>query len=160
MNYSALIVESEAELRVLEKKYKKAVERDRIRFLKVLKTGQATTQLAAGQTIGIGERQAQRLWQSYRKAGLMALMPPPERRGWGKLSTQQMSHLRRFLQDDQAQTLAHIQAYLAGSLGVMYSISGVGSLCQRLKIKSKTGRPVNVRQAPGAVEGFKKNSTN
>lgn len=160
MNYSALTVESEAELERLERKHKRAVERDRIRFLKVLKTGQETAQLAAGQTIGIGERQAQRLWQSDPKAGLAALMLPPERRGWGKISSQQMSHLRRFLQDDQAQTLAHIQAYLAGSLGLTYSISGVGSLCQRLNVKPETGRPVNVRQAPGAVEGFKKNSVN
>ena len=54
--------------------------------------------------------------------------------------------------------LEHIRAYLTGKLGVNYSISGVATLCKRLKIKLKTGRPVNVRQVPGAVEEFKKNS--
>lgn len=156
MNYAHLIIETEAELYQLEKRRSLAIERDRVRFLRLLKTGQATNQTTAGQAIGLGQRQAQRLWQGYRKAGLPALMMPPSRRGWGKLSSHQMSCLRQFLQDDQAQTLAHIQAYLLGRLGVQYSISGISSLCQRLKIKPKTGRPLNVRQAPDAVESFKK----
>lgn len=156
MNYAQLITETEAELVKLEKRRSIAIERDRIRFLRLLKTTQATNQTIAGQAIGLGQRQAQRLWQLYRKAGLSALMIPPSRRGWGKLSSHQMSCLRQFLYDDQAQTLAHIQDYLLGSLGVKYSISGISSLCQRLQIKPKTGRPVNVRQAPDAVESFKK----
>jgi transposase len=59
--------------------------------------------------------------------------------------------------DDQAQTLADIQAYLSNNLGVEYTISGISDLCNRLNIKLKTGRPVNVRQQPGAVQAFKKN---
>ncbi len=158
MDYSALIRESETELRQLESKQSLCINRDRIQFLKLLKTQQVTGQAAAGEAIGIGQRQAQRLWQTYRKKGLHGLISPPNRRGWGQISCQQISHLRQFLGDDQAQTLAHIQAYLAGSLGLEYSISGVSNLCQRLKIKPKTGRPVHVRQKPGAVEEFKKNS--
>ena len=156
MNYAKLITESENELIALEKKQTQVVNQDRIQFLKVLKTGQATTQLQAGQAIGIGQRQAQRLWQRYRTKGLDNLLVKAKRLRWGKLSSQQISHLRQFLLNDHAQTLAHIQAYLAGSLGVKYSISGVGSLCKRLKIKLKTGRPVNVRQAPGAADEFKR----
>jgi len=157
MDYSALIRESETELRQLESKQSLCINRDRVQFLKLLKTQQVTGQAAAGEAIGIGQRQAQRLWATYRKKGLTGLILPPNRRGWGNISCQQISHLRQFLLDDQAQTLAHIQAYLAGSLGLEYSISGVSNLCQRLKIKAKTGRPVNVRQKPGAVQEFKKN---
>jgi transposase len=157
MNYAQLIAESADELAALEKKQTQVVNRDRIHFLKVLKTGQAITQAQAGQAIGIGHRQAQRLWQRYTAKGIKDLLVKAKRLRWGKLSSQQISLLRQFLLDDQAQTLAHIQAYLAGSLGVKYSISGVGSLCKRLKIKPKTGRPVNLRQAPGAVDEFKKN---
>lgn len=159
MNYPDLILESELELQVLENKQSLVVNRERICFLKLLKTRQALTQTAAGEAIGIGQRQAQRLWQRYRTKGLNQLMLPQKRLRWGNLSSIQISHLRQFLLDDQAQTLAHIQAYLRGKLGVEYSISGVGSLCKRLKIKAKTGRPVNVRQVPGAVEEFKKNFT-
>lgn len=158
MDYSLLISETEPELTLLETKQSLCINRDRIRFLKLLKTRQLTTQAAAGEAIGLSQRQAQRLWAVYRKKGLAGLISPPNRRGWGKISSQQISHLRQFLYDDQAQTLAHIQAYLAGSLGLTYGISGVSNLCQRLKIKPKTGRPVNVRQKRGAVDEFKKNS--
>ena len=158
MDYSSLITETEAELTQLERRQSVATDRDRIRFLRVLKTQQATGQAQAAQTIGLGQRQGQRLWYLYRQKGLTGLINPPNRRGWGNISCQQISHLRQFLLDDQAQTLAHIQAYLAGSLGLAYSISGVSYLCQRLKIKAKTGRPVNVRQEPGSVDEFKKNS--
>jgi len=37
----------------------------------------------------------------------------------------QISHLRQFLLDDQAQTLADIQAYLLRNLGVDYTIGGI-----------------------------------
>ena len=97
MNYAQLIIETEAELYQLEKRQSLAVERDRVRFLKLLKTGHATNQTTAGQAIGLGQRQAQRLWQLYRKTGLPALMMPPSRRGWGKLSSYRMSCLRQFL---------------------------------------------------------------
>lgn len=156
MNYASLIKETAAELNLLEKKQSLAIDRDRIRFLKVLKTQQVAGQTQAGEAIGLGQRQVQRLWRLYRQKGLSGLISTPNRRGWGKISCQQISHLRQFLYDDQAQTLAHIQACLAGSLGLTYSISGVSNLCQRLKIKPKTGRPVNVRQKPGAVDEFKK----
>lgn len=158
MDYSSLITETEADLAQLERKQSLCINRDRIRFLRLLKTQQVSGQAQAGEHIGLGQRQAQRLWTRYRTKGLAGLIDSPNRRGWGKISCQQISHLRQFLMDDQAQTLAHIQAYLAGNLGLKYSISGVSNLCQRLKIKSKTGRPVNVRQKPGAVEEFKKNS--
>lgn len=157
MNYSKSITESELDLQKLEKKQSLVVNRDRIRFLMLLKTGQASTQTAAGEAIGIGQRQAQRLWQRYRTKGIEGLLLAAKRLRWGKLSSQQISYLRQFLLDDQAQTLADIQAYLKGKLGVAYSISGVGSLCKRLKIKPKTGRPVNLRQQPGAMDEFKKN---
>ena len=157
MDYSSLISKAETELSQLERKQSLCINRDRIRFLKLLKTQQVTGQAVAGEAIGIGQRQAQRLWATYQKKGLDGLISPPNRRGWGQISCQQIAHLRQFLFDDQAQTLDHIQAYLADSLGLDYSISGVSNLCQRLQIKAKTGRPVNVRQKPGAVDAFKKN---
>ncbi|WP_028523369.1 winged helix-turn-helix domain-containing protein [Runella limosa] len=73
---------------------------------------------------------------------------------WGKLSSVQITQLRQFLLDDQAETLADIQAYLKNNLGVGYTIGGVSDLCKRLKIKLKTGRPVNVCQQAGAIEEF------
>ena len=157
MDYFEFIKESESDLLSLEKREKNAMRRDRIRFIRVLKSGNFRSQSAAGSSIGLGERQSQRLWSSYVKGGLSSLLSTYAERWWGKLSSVQISQLRSFLLSDQAQTLADIQAYLAGNLGVKYSISGVSDLCKRLKIKAKTGRPVNVRQKPGSVDDFKKN---
>jgi transposase len=157
MNYTEFIKESESDLLALEKREKNAMRRDRIRFIRMLKTGNFRSQSAAGVSIGLGERQSQRLWSSYVKGGISSLLSTYAERWWGKLSSVQISQLRSFLLSHQAQTLADIQAYLAGNLGVKYSISGVSDLCKRLKIKSKTGRPVNIRQKPGSVDEFKKN---
>lgn len=157
MNYVEFIKESESYLLSLEKREKNAMRRDRIRFIRMLKMGNFRSQSAAGASIGLGERQSQRLWSSYAKGGISSLLSTYAERWWGKLSSVQISQLRSFLLSDQAQTLANIQAYLAGNLGVKYSISGVSDLCKRLKIKAKTGRPVNVRQKPGSVDDFKKN---
>jgi transposase len=157
MKYADIIKESESDLLQLEKREKNAMRRDRIRFIRMLKTGQFRSQSAAGAAIGLGERQSQRLWSCYMKEGIAGLISTYSERWWGKLSSVQISQLRAFLLSDQAQTLADIQAFLAGNLGVNYTIGGVSDLCKRLKIKLKTGRPVNVRQKPGSVEDFKKN---
>jgi transposase len=157
MKYADLIKESESDLLLLERREKNAMRRDRIRFIRTLKSGEFRSQTRAGGAIGLGERQSQRLWSIYIKGGIKELLSTYSERWWGKLSSVQISQLRTFLLSDQAQTLADIQAYLSGNLGVKYSISGVSELCKRLKIKAKTGRPVNVRQKPGDVDDFKKN---
>jgi transposase len=154
MDYATNITETVDFLLEVEKKQSHATQRDRVRFVRLLKSGEATTQGAAGRLIGLSE---QRLWKLYREQGLEGLTANHFTGYWGKLSSVQISHLRQYLFDNQAQTLADIQAYLEGSLGVSYTEGGVSDLCARLKIKPKTGRPVNVRQEPGAVETFKKN---
>lgn len=158
MNYADKIKESADWLLESEKKRGSAIDRDRCRFLRLLKSGECKSQAAAGVAIGLCERHAQRLWQTYRQQGFEGLMHRPSRRGFGKLTAQQISHLRQFLHDDQAQTLEDIQAYLLGGLGVEYTIGGISDLCKRLKVKRKRRRPVNVRQKPGAVDLFKKAS--
>jgi transposase len=160
MNYTDKIQESVEFLLEAERKRGSALDRDRARFLRLLRTGDCKSQATAGAAIGLCARHAQRLWQIYCREGFEGLMTKPSRRGFGKLTSQQISHLRQFLRDNQAQTLEHIQAYLSGSLGVQYTIGGVSELCKRLKIKRKSGRPVNVRQKPGAVELFKKTLPN
>ncbi len=157
MNYFVLITEDLSVLQLLEKQQTDAQFRDYVRFLRLLKEGAAPTQAAAAKQVNLGLRQAQRLWKQYREQGLEALIRPRTSTYIGKLSTTQMSHLRRFLLDDEAQTLADIQTYLHDRLAVKYTIGGIFDLCKRLKIKLKTGRPVHVHQPPGAVEDYKKN---
>lgn len=157
MNYAALITEDLAVLQSTEKGQTDARFRDYVRFLRLLKAGEAKTQEQAARQVNLSLRQAQRVWKQYREQGLEDLLTPHTSTYIGKLSTTQMSHMRRFLLDDQAQTLADIQTYLQDRLNVSYTIGGIFDLCKRLKIKLKTGRPVHVHQPPGAVEEYKKN---
>jgi transposase len=156
MDYSRHITQSVDELRLVEARQKLARNRDRIRFVRLLKEGQAATQRQAGQAIGIALRQSQRLWQTYCQGGLKALIEPTHQPGFGKLSAYQLSQLQTWLRLDEAQTLEQIQGYIWQRWAVEYTLSGLCKLCQRLKIKAKTGRPVNRRQDPAALETFKK----
>ena len=97
MDYSQLIRESEEFLQSQERLASRAQVRDRIRFLRVLKTGQATSQSAAGLLIGIATRQSQRLWQTYREQGFSGLLCTHYQHSFGKLSARQISILFTFL---------------------------------------------------------------
>ena len=156
MKYTDEITESAEFLLESEKKRGSALDRDRCRFLRLLKTGECKSQATAGAAIGLCERHAQRLWQTYRRQGFEGLMHKPPRRGFGKLTAQQISHLRQFLHDDQAQTLEHIQDYLLGSLGVEYTIGGISDLCKRLKIKRKVDGPSTFARSQEPSNSLKK----
>ncbi|MBC3795404.1 helix-turn-helix domain-containing protein, partial [Spirosoma utsteinense] len=145
------------ELQQLEKQQTNVANRDYVRFIRLLKEKQANSQKQAAQLINLGLRQGQRIWAKYLSEGLEALIEVRSQPYVGKLSFTQISHLRQFLYDDQAHSLADVQAYLAGSHGVNYTIGGVSAVCKRLKIKKKTGRPVHICQMPDAVETYKKN---
>ena len=125
MDYVSKIKEDVEILLESEKKCNMALLRDRVRFIRLLKSGEVRTQSAAGKAIGLSERQAQRVWCLYQQEGLVGLLKKPAWGYWGKLSSVQISHLRQFLLDDQAQTLADIQAYLLRNLGVDYTIGGI-----------------------------------
>lgn len=156
MDYSSRITQSLDELRQLEVQQKRVRQRDRIRFLRLLKEGTARSQQQAGQTIGLALRQSQRIWKTYLLTGIEGLIQAPYQPAFGKLSAHQLGQLQAWLRLDQAQTLEHIQTYLRQRWAIGYTISGVSKLCKRLKVKPKTGRPVNRRQDPVARETFKK----
>lgn len=156
INYQEKIKESVAELVILEKAQKQARQRDRIRFVRYLKAGQAKTQPQAGAMIGLQRRQSQQLWQQYASQGLQSLVFTGYKGGWAKLSsTQQARMLQRLDQDDIA---TQGQTWLEQEMGITYSQSGISVLLARLKVKLKTGRPVNVRKDKAGEVVFKKTS--
>lgn len=158
MDYSIRITESVADLRQLEDRQKLARDRDRVRFLRLLKEKTVSSQRQAGEAINLAQRQSQRLWQHYTQQGIKGLIGQAYTPAFGKLSACQISQLQAWLRLDKAQTLDHIQTYIRQRWAVKYSISGISKLCKRLKIKPKTGRPVNRRQNPADLQTFKKTS--
>ncbi|MDB5260749.1 MAG: hypothetical protein JWQ14_30 [Adhaeribacter sp.] len=156
MDYGTVITEELSFLQEQERHAGKAIVRDRIRFLRVLKSGECKSQRAAGQAIGLQERQSQRLLQFYRQQGYAGLTSPGYLHSFGKLSGSQISQLQAYLRQDLARTLSEVRLYIAAEFGVDYTVSGLCKLFQRLKIKLKTGRPVNIRRDEGQVVAFKK----
>ncbi len=157
LDYQVLINESVADLLALERQQSLSRFRDYVRYIRYLKEGTAKTQSQSGALIGLKERQSQILWQTYKQKGLAYLLEEHRQGTVGQLSYVQISHLQSFLRDSRtALTQEQIAAWIESSFGVTYTQSGISKLCKRLKIKLKTGRPVNVRQKEGEREAFKK----
>ena len=152
-----IISESEADLLAIEHKQKRAMARDRVRFIRFLKNQQAHSQAQAGELIGLSPRQSQRLWRMYCQKGIAGLIEANHGGQYkGKLSALQIEELKTYLRSDDVSQLSQAQTYLKENLGINYSLSGLSILFARHTIKLKTARPSNVRQAEGAVESFKK----
>jgi len=160
MNYAEIITESEEELKRIGKKQKLVQLEKRVRFLLVLKSGDAKTQAEAGERVGWKLRQSQKIWKLYREGGLSAVLEKPKRWGFGKLSSHQIAELQKYLTEFGANSLLEVGKYLEQSFGVLYTQAGVSALCCRLKIKLKTARPSNAKKDVEKVERYKKTLAN
>ena len=159
MNYQEAISQSSDELLQLERQTKDLKARDRVRFIRLLKTNQATTQKQAGTLIGIRVQQSQRLWKQYREEGIRAISESRYQGSVPKLSPNQQQLLKERLKEDDVESLESAREVLANEFGVNYTVSGVSYLFKRLKIKLKTGRPQNIKQNAEQREEFEKKNT-
>lgn len=157
MKYQSTIQESVESLLELERQTTVGRCRDRVRFIRLLKSGEARSQQQASDLIGISHRQGQWLWKQYLQEGISYLSENQYKGYSGKLSAENKELLQQRLKSDDIDTLQAAQQCLEQDLGVKYkSVSGVSYVLSRLKIKLKTGRPSHVRKDPEAVEAFKK----
>lgn len=156
MDYQAEIAESVDYLRHLERAAKDLKARDRVRFIRLLKIGKATTQEQAGVLIGLKVRQSQRLWKQYRDEGLSKLCRNNYVGRQAKLSCSEQQRLRRRLRDDDIGSLEQARKCLKEEFAADYTVSGVSALFARMKVKLKTGRPSNVKQDTERMEEFAK----
>lgn len=157
MNYQTKIQESVEELRELERQTTVARCRDRVRFIRFLKSGEASSQQQAATLIGISHRQAQRLWHHYLHQGIGYLCENQYKGYEGKLTVENKDWFQERLKSDDIATLEQARHCLQQERGVSYkSISGVSYVCSRLKIKLKTGRPSHVQKVAEEAESFKK----
>ena len=70
LSYQEKNQENEVELKKIEKRQTESVLRDRVRYLRLLKSGLSKTQKESSEQIGISERQGQRNWRMYKEQGL------------------------------------------------------------------------------------------
>ena len=157
LNYSKAIKESVADLLQVERSQKKALLRDRVRLVRLLKSGECSSQRQAGERIGLSLRESQRVWGRYQRGGLEGLLDYPFKGKPRRLSEEQALELEEHLSQDQVQTLREARDFIQEHLGVTYTVGGVHYVFQCLKIKKKTGRPSSVRKDEKGSKAFKKN---
>lgn len=156
LDYPKAIKESEAALRKLERSQTKALLRDRMRFLRLLKSGECTSQAEAGKQISLKRRAAEKLWSKYRTGGLSGLLNYPYKGAKPKLSEAQGERLQAELRKDGIQTLQQGCLYVAKTFKVTYTPAGFSKVLRRLKVKKKTARPSHVHRDEEGAERFKK----
>lgn len=156
LNYPKAIKESEAALWELERGQIKALLRDRMRFLRLLKSGECSSQAEAGRQIGLKVRASEKLWSKYRREGTCGLLDYPYKGSKGKLSEAQKQLLGKELRKDQIQSLQQGCTYVAKAFQVSYTPAGIRYVFHGLKVKRKTARPVHVHKDEKGEKQFKK----
>jgi transposase len=158
INYKEEIKETLEELLKVERAQKQSRQRDRVRFLRFLKQAEATSQQQAGEMIGLKRRQSQLLWKSYKEQGLQKYLTNNYKGSWSKLSSYQQARLLQRLDQDDISSQQQLIAWLKAEMGISYTQGGLSGLLARLKVKLKTGRPVNIRKDEAGQEAVKKTS--
>lgn len=141
LNYPSLITESREELEGLLKQHRGGIQRDRLRFLLYLKTGESLTQSDAAKRVNLSERQGQRNWNSYCQNGLSALLDIPKGGAPCKLDDSQLEALEKRLKEDDIQFLHEAVAHVKQTYGKSYTPAGIHFLFKRLKVKKKPDDP-------------------
>lgn len=159
LDYRKAIKESAEKLRALERSQPKALLRDRMRFLRLLKSGECTSQAQAGRSIGLKLRASEKLWRKYREQGVAGLLRYPYPGKKEKIPEQLKEDLQEELAKGQTQNLQQVQHFIEEKSGVHYTIAGVYYVLERMKIKKKTGRPQYYDKDKQGEERFKKKSS-
>jgi transposase len=106
--------------------------------------------------VGLKRRQSQVLWKTYRTQGLAGLLTSHYHGSWAKLYSQQQARLLQRLDGDDMASQQQLIDWVQAETGIGYSQSGMSMLLSRLKVKLKTGRPVNVHKDVVGEMVFKK----
>ena len=133
---------------------------DRVRFLRLLKSGTASSILACVPVLGYSRAQLTRWWGRYREGGLARLLAEPRHPGSkGQMTAEAWADLEAVMKQGQIATLEQARQYLAQRWGIpSQSVNGVWWHLHRRRAKPKTGRRRHRRADAHHQEAFKKTS--
>jgi transposase len=158
--YTQVIQEESHELEKLEKHHRYTHLFQRVRMLRLLKSGECSNLAEAAEALGYSWRQLQRWFAFYRQGGLQELLKSRvDERGRKELVTPEaFEELQEAMKRGQIATISQAHRFLS-ERGIEYSHpDGVGQLLRRRKVKLKTGRPRHQRADLQEQEAFKKTS--
>lgn len=159
IDYPSKIVESLSVLVELEKAQTQSKFQNRIRTLRYLKEGRCKNLKSVSEILGLSLRQIQNFWKLYQDLGLEGLLENRYKKRWYfKLNSHQISQLRHRISQGDFMNQLQIRDWIEAEFGIVYTQSGISKLLDALKIKLKTGRPVNVRKDELGEVLFKKTS--
>lgn len=157
LDYDALIAESPDDLAAVERRHRASPLADRLKMLRLLKSGAAPSRRALADTLGYSERQLHRWFDAYREGGLDALLRYGATGGsTERITPEALSALEVEAKAGRVATLKDAQALLAEHHAIHYTLGGLSALFQRKRIKLKTGRRRHVEASAREQEAWKK----
>lgn len=157
LSYPDLIEERAEELARLERARRGTPVADRLKMLRLLKTGAYRSRRALAGLLGYSERQLARWFEVYRAGGLEALTARGQPGGSEeRLSPEAWAALEAEMKAGRIVRLRDAQRFLDDEFGASYTIGGLSDLFRRRKAKRKTGRRRNRKASSEEQAAFKK----
>jgi len=150
IDYPQVIKEDPQALERLEKQHRYTHLFQRVRMLRLLKSGACSNLREAAQALGYSWRQCQRWFASYSQGGLGELLKSRvgERGRQELVTSEAFEELEEAMKEGQIATISEAHEFLS-ERGIEYSHpDGVGRLLRRRKVKLKTGRPRHEKADP------------
>lgn len=140
------------------KQAKSAAQKERLQMLWWLKTGQVSQHQELSQRLGRSPACVTRWLSEYRKGGLPQLLTIKTAPGaQPKIAGAALEKLKARLNAEGFGSYGEIVEWLKQECGLVLKYNTVNRFVrQTLKAKLKVPRPVSAKQAPEAIEGFKK----
>lgn len=145
INYKELIKESVEELVVIEKKENRGRTRDRIKLLRLLRSGQYSTLKEVSKVIGITYQSGKNLLNTYKTQGIEGTTRWNYKGKTPRVSYDQLTDALEW-QTQAPMSLEQARSKINQRFNVNYCVSGIWYLFNTYKIKLKTGRPRNYRK--------------
>src|SRR5918993_625103 len=159
--YPQVITEELDDLKELEKYHRYSHLFQRLRMLRLLKSGECSNLSEAARALGYSWRQCQRWFASYQKGGIEELLKSRvDERGRQELVTPEaFEELQEAMKRGEIATISEADEFLREHHGIEYAHpDGVGQLLRRRKVKKKTGRPRHEETDQKEQQAFKKTS--
>ena len=152
-HYQDQILESEQELEHLERSLRGQALCDRVKMLRLLKSGAYDNRRTLAPTLGYSERQLQRWWKLYKKAGIDGLL---EEKAVGG-STERVTDaawqgLKLAMRSGHVKQLKEAQAYLTEYFTIDYSsLQGLSDMIKRRSIADMVAERTRAKVRPSLL---------
>lgn len=135
-HYQDQVQESEEELERLERSLRGQALCDRVKMLRLLKSGAYDSRRLLAPTLGYSERQLQRWWKMYKKGGIEELLEQKAVGGSTERVTDEAWYaLKNEMRNGNIKQLKEAQAFLEEHFSIEYSsLQGLSDMIKRRSI--------------------------